>query len=257
MMDGMVTRRFLQKRLWIATLVLPVALAASAWAMVLALQAQANLSSHAVAVQRLSDAAIRLELTLTRLSLAPERADSDRSGARAAFIDLLAEHRAIAASERRADASAGDGELGSSGDGELASLAREFDVGSAAAAWRQPAAASMPEELTALWTPQAQGDSAALEPSIARVLRMSASIVRGLGDPSEVQRQRSAEIAALRATEVRPALSKATSAMDAEIGRVGDRAILFILALTGGGIAAALFTHIAVFRPLEHAVMRS
>ena len=74
-MNGIVTRHYLRRRFWIATLVLLVTLAASAGIVTLALGVQANKANHVMAFHHLGTAAARLELEFDRLTHSAEGLD--------------------------------------------------------------------------------------------------------------------------------------------------------------------------------------
>ena len=255
-MNGIVTRHYLRQRFWIATLVLLTALAVSAGVMILAVRAQADRGNYLVAFHHLDDAAMNLEMEFARLSLLPDGAASDRQGARAAFVELLTEFRAIGVSDLDEDVPA-DAVGSHEGRGDhLTDLGAEFGIDAAAAAARwQLDAGSMPEALVEIWEPGADGSPLALEIAIARLLRLAAPLVRGEGGFSDAERRRFGEIETLAVRHIRPTLTRVVKVLDAEVNRTTDASVVCILALTGLGFAAALFNFVAIFRPLTNTVM--
>ena len=265
-MNGVVTRHFLRRRFWIATLLLLATLATSAGTVILVLRAQAERSNYIVAFHHLDNAAMQLELALAHLSFS-RGGDAavhakNREAARVAFIELLTEFRAISFSDTDRPAPTGDGAAILEQDDHLAGLGEEFGIDAEQAALsRKLSPGSMPEALKALWehggSEAGQAEPVSLEGSIASLLQLSAMLVGGSGPPTGEERRLCWQISTITVGETRPLLARVTHILDGEIDRSGSQAILFILAVTGLGIAAALVNFITIFRPLESAVMRS
>ena len=261
-MKGIVTRHYLRQRFWIATLVLLAALATSVGIMILAMGAQADRGNYLVAFYHLGNAATRLERELVRLSVVPDGEVVDRRKARSTFIALLTEFSAVSASgSDKPEASAPVG-VDSPAYHHVAELRAEFGIDTAAAmARRRIGAGSMPEAIEAIWE---RNESTvrttvplALENAFAGMLRLTAPLVRGEGRFSSAERRRLGEIETLAYGHIQPMLTRVTKNLDAEGNRIADAAVIFVLALMGFGVAAALFNFLAIFRPLERAVMAS
>ncbi len=259
-MNGIVTRQYLRRRFWIATLVLLVTLAASAVIVTLALGGQANKASHVMAFHHLGTAAARLELELDRLTHSAEGEATDRQRARAAFVHLLTEFRAISFSHGDEQVDYGRDTPRGRYDDHLAGLGAEFGINAAAAAARwNLGAGSMPESLEKLWKSDEAGPRGgaplSLEIMIARLLRLSAPIVRGEGGFSSAEQQRFQEIRTLTIERILPMVARVSEMMGAENDRTTRSTTLFVLALSGLGVVAALLGFFAIFRLLERAVM--
>ena len=255
-MNGILTRHYLRRRFWIATLVLLAALAVSAGIMLLAVRAQADRSSYLIAFHHLDDAAMHLEMELARLSLVPDGVAADRQGARNAFVELLTEFRAIVVSSVVKHVPAGAGDSHDGRDAHLTGLGAEFGIDALeAAARRRLDPGSMPEALVEIWEPGAAGSPLALEIAIARLLRLSAPLVRGEGNIFSAERRRFDEIETFAVRHIQPAIARVMKVLDAEGNRIADASVLFVLALAGLGCAAVLFNLFVIFRPLERTVM--
>jgi signal transduction histidine kinase len=259
-MNGIVTRQFLRRRFWIATLVGLVTLALSAQVIVLAMGAQVDRGNYLAAFHRLNNAATRLELELVRLSQLDEGAMADRAGVRAAFADALTEFRAIGISEAGDLVASGphlpDGGL----DAQLARLAAELGIDAVRAAKQNGVyPVAMPDALAEIWGADRSGatgrEIAPLETSISRMLVMSAPLVRGRGGFNTADRQRAHEIGAIAAVQIRPMMNRLAEIPGSWADRPGGAAIFCLLALSGFGVIAGGVIFFAIYRPLERVVM--
>jgi signal transduction histidine kinase len=266
-MNGIVTRHYLRQRFWIATFVLLAAIAGSAGILILMAGAQADRGNYLVAFHHLNNATIRLERELARLSVVPESEDTDRREVRSAFAGLLADFRAISASASTDSTVLATGSAGSPvenyapGD-QTAALAEEFGVDTATAMARlRIGAGLMPETIAEIWRSNASASRStaplALESALSCLLRLAAPLVRGEGRFSSAERRHHLEIGRLAYGRIQPTLTRVEKALDTEGDRLAHRSILFVLALSGAGFAAALFNFAAILRPLINTVMAS
>jgi hypothetical protein len=254
-MGEIMNRRFLRVRFWIATLLILGTLIAAGGTMILVLHEQTKRSSYIIAFHHLGIATTRLESELNRLSQGPGGDEAGRERVRAAFIDLLTEFSALTTSNFDNQFHV-DADLEIVDDDHLSKLGEEFGVnGGLAAARRNLAPMSMPKELEALWEPEASEDGIALEDAIARMLRLTATLVRGEGSISSAERRVCWQIEALAVDEIRPLLAEVSALLDAEIDQPVQLAKFFVLTVIGFGFVAALVNIVAVFRPVERAVM--
>jgi signal transduction histidine kinase len=266
-MNGIVTRHYLRQRFWIATFVLLAAIAGSAGILILMAGAQADRGNYLVAFHHLNNATIRLERELARLSAVPESEDTDRREVRSAFAGLLADFRAISASASTDSTVLATGSAGSPVENyapsdQTAALAEEFGVDTAAAMARlRIGAGLMPETIAEIWRSNASASRStaplALESALSRLLRLAAPLVRGEGRFSSAERRHHLEIGRLAYGRIQPTLTRVEKALDTEGDRLAHRSILFVLALSGAGFAAALFNFAAILRPLINTVMAS
>ncbi|MEE8453531.1 MAG: ATP-binding protein, partial [Limibaculum sp.] len=210
----------------------------------------------------INNAAMQLERELARLSVVPDGEVVDRRKARSTFVVLLTEFRAVSASSSDEPEASVPGSADSIAHHHLVELGSEFGVDTAAAmARRRIGAGSMPEAIEAIWERDESTARTtaplALENALAGMLRLVAPLVRGEGRFSSAERRRLGEIETLAYGHIRPMLTRATRKLDSEGNRIADASVIFVLALMGFGVAAALFNFFAIFRPLERVVMAS
>jgi len=257
-MNNIVTQQFLRTRFRIVALFLLIVLGGSAAMVTSALWSAAERSAYVATVQRLANAAIRLELDLAALSQSSEGTAEDRLRAHATFSDVLARFLWLAGAQRaRAGArTAGGGPP--AGHGHLAALAAHFGIDMAADPSPHGLVPdSMSKAFARLWQGQPGSGAVALEDSLARLLRRAAPLVGGYGPLTEAERELSATIRASLGREIRPQLDRAIGVLEGEMEQTRDQAILLVLALTALVAVLALVSLAVIFRPLERAVMRS
>lgn len=259
-MNGIVTQDYLRRRFWVATLALLATLVLTSIVLLAALHKQSATGHFVVAFHHLESSADRLETELARLPRPEVGSAVDRRGIRAALVDLLTRFRMLAHEDGSQPAHGTHLYPEAPGRDHLADLAAEFGVGAARAAAEQgPSEDEMPPDLAAVWLGEGPGGakSPPLEAVMAGLLRLVVPLARNSGPltPSEHALVLAAQDS--YASTIRPRIATVETLLDNQIQRTYFDAIVFIVALAVLGGAVAVLNFVAIFRPVERAVMQS